>query len=286
MRRIQFESLVVTEWDVEEFPLPKHKHSFYEMIYIVDGAGIHVLNNNRFAYKARDLFIVSPEDRHYFEVEERSRFTFIKFTDDYFAGHKQHRPHALFFSSPEEIMRNNLLKEVKLELDELSNSILSNIIKNIVAYNSRKDIASSPLIYYQLLSIFGLIREAALKIGVRVDKEQAGNEEMASYIHEYIYEPEMLLMKNIAGHFHLAPGYFSAYFKRNFGISYREYVNGYRLKLIEKRLTIPSLTIKEIADEFGFTDISHLSHYFKSIRKISPKQFREKGRKLTTSSIP
>lgn len=276
MRRIQFESLVVTEWDVERFPLPTHKHSFYEMIYIGKGCGVHVLNNNHFRYKEGDIFIVSPQDKHYFEVKKCTKFTFIKFTDSYFANHKQHRPDALFFSSPEEIMRNKLLKEVKLEMDQLSVSILRNTIDNIVAYNSRKDIATSPLVYYQLLSIFGLIREAAMKMSIRVDKGQAGNEELISYIHEHIYDPELLLTKNIAEYFHIASGYFSAYFKRNFGISYRDYVNEYRIKLIEKRLAVRTLTMKEIADEFGFTDVSHLSHYFKGCRKISPKEFRDK----------
>lgn len=277
MRRVQFETLVITEWNVETFPLPKHKHSFYEMIYIRKGYGIHILNNNRFPYSSGDIFIVSPEDKHYFDVKKRSTFTFIKFTDSYFANHKQHRPDALFFSSPEEIMRNKLLKEVKLEMDELSASILRNTIDNIVAYNNRKDIASSPLVYYQLLSIFGLIREAAMKLSIRVDKGQAGNEELISYIHEHIYEPQLLLTKNIAKHFHIAPAYFSAYFKRNFGIPYRDYVSEYRIKLVEKRLAVPTLTIKEIAVEFGFTDVSHLSHYFKTIRKISPKEFRKKA---------
>lgn len=276
MRRIQFESLVVTEWDVETFPLQRHKHSFYEMIYIREGQGVHVLNNNYFPYQSGDIFIVSPEDQHFFEIEKRTKFTFIKFTDSYFAKHKQHGPDAVFFSSPEEIMCNRLLKELKLEMDEISGYILRNTIDNILAYNTGKDIASSPVVYYQLLSIFGLIREAVLKLRVRMGKGQTDKEELVSYIHEHIYDPNILLTKNIAEHFHLAPSYFSAYFKRNFGVSYRDYVKGYRIQLIEKRLATPRLTIKEIADEFGFTDTSHFSHYFKTNRSMSPKEFRKK----------
>jgi len=59
-------------------------------------------------------------------------------------------------------------------------------------------------------------------------------------------------------HFHIAGNYSSAYFKRNFDMSCREYVNNYRIKLIGKRMETGNQTLKEVADEFGFTDESHL----------------------------
>lgn len=186
-----------------------------------------------------------------------------------------HRPDALLLSSPEDIMRNKMLKEVKLQMDEPCVSILRNTVENIVAYNCRKDIASSPLVYYQLLSIFGLIREAAQKLSIRIDKGHPGKEELISYIHKHIYEPELLTAQHIARHFHIAPGYFSAYFKRNFDMSYRDYINEYRAKLIEKRLSVPTLTLKEIANEFGFSDASHLNKAFKKYKGVSPSAYKK-----------
>ncbi|MEK6511208.1 AraC family transcriptional regulator [Myroides odoratimimus] len=277
MRKIQFVTLEIEESEIEEYSSPKHQHSFYEIIYIRKGSGVHVLNNNQFSYKKDDVFILSPEDNHYFEVEKRTEITFIMFTDNYFTNHKQHCPDALFFSSPKEIMRNKFLKEIKLEMDKVSVSILRNIIANIATYKNRSDLTSSPLVYYQILSVLELIRETAAKLNIHLLKEQAGDKELASYIHQHIYEPGLLQIKNIAEYFNIAPGYFSAYFKRNFGVSYRNYVNEYRIKLIEKRLSVPVLTIQEIANEFGFADVSHLSHYFKTYRKIGPNEYRKKG---------
>lgn len=273
MKKIQFEPLVIQDYEEKVFHLPAHGQTYYELVYIRKGNGIHLINNNRLHYRSGDLFILCPEDVHYFEIKKSTHFTFIKFTDSYFSGHKMHRPDALLLSSPEDIMRNKLLKEVKLQMDEPCISILRNTIENIVAYNCRKDVASSPLVYYQVLSIFGLIREAAIKMSIRVDNGQPGKEELISYIHKNIYEPEHLQTKIIAGAFHIAPGYFSAYFKRNFDINYRDYVNEYRIKLIEKRLLIPTLTLKQIADEFGFTDESHLNKFFKGKNGVSPKFF-------------
>lgn len=274
MKKTQFEPLVIQDFEEDVFHAPVHGQTYYELVYIRKGNGIHLLNNSRLSYRSGDLFIICPEDQHYFEINKRTHFTFIKFTDSYFSGHKLHRPDAFLLSSPEDIMRKKLLKEVKLTMDEPCVSILRNTMENIVAYNRHKNAASSPLIYYQVLSVFGLIREAASKLGIGTNSGQPDKEELISYIHQHIYEPHVIQIKNIAAHFHISPSYFSTYFKRNFEVSYREYMNEYRTKLIEKRILVPSLTMKQIADEFGFTDESHLSHFFKRMRKLSPVSYR------------
>jgi len=277
MKRTQFDQLVIHDFEEKVFHLPAHSHTYYELVYIRKGSGIHLLNNNKIPYTTGDLFILSPEDHHHFEIRKSTHFTFIKFTDSYFAGHKMNRPDALILSTPEAIMSHKLLKEVKLKMDEPCVSILRKIVENIVAYNCRKDVASSPLIYYQILSIFGLIREPAAKLSIRIDDGQPDKEELISYIHQHIYDPYLIRIKQIAPHFNVAVTYFSDYFRNKFGISYRAYINEYRIKLIEKRLKDPSLSMKHIADEFGFTDESHLSHFFKSMRELSPMSFRQKG---------
>ena len=86
MKRRQFEPLEIDFLDVSVYHLPVHSHTYYEMIYVYRGSGIHQQNNNRVQYGVGDLFLVSPEDEHYFEVGEKSRLIFIKFTDSYFSG--------------------------------------------------------------------------------------------------------------------------------------------------------------------------------------------------------
>lgn len=276
MKKIQFEQLVIHDFEEVKFHLPVHSHTYYELIYINKGSGTHLINNSRLTYKAGDLFIISQEDNHHFEIEEITRFTFIKFTDDYFSGHLMYyHGDAVTYLAPEKIMRNKLLKEVKLEMDEPCISILRNTIQNIVAYNCFTEIATSPLIFYQILSIFGLIKEAAAKLNIRMNQGQAEKEELISYIHQHIYEPSRIQINNIAPHFAISPNYFSDYFKKKFGLSFRKYTTEYRMKIIEKRLAVSAISIGQIADEFGFTDESHFNKFFKTHRGVGPKVFRQ-----------
>jgi len=272
----QFESLVIDEFEEEKFHLPTHSHTYYEIIYILKGSGIHHLNKNLLSYKAGDLFVISPDDEHYFDIKKLTRFVFIKFTDSYFNSNKKLSCDAFLLSTPEKIMRQQFLKENILRLNEPCKTILKNTIENIIKYNCQTNISSSPIIFYQILSIFGLIKEVLQDMNFKIAGKGIDNDQILSYIHQNIYSPKLVQIKTIANHFTISTSYFGTYFKKNFHISYRDYTNKLRTQLIEKRLFNNQMPIKQIAYEFGFTDESHLSNYFKKQRNIKPSAIKHK----------
>ena len=280
MKKLQFESLVISDLEGESFGHPSHSHTYYEMVYVLKGNGNHHINNIILPYKCGDLFLISPDDQHYFEYNKYSRLIFIKFTDDYFKGNKHLSPDSFAMNSPENVMRKQVLKEKKLIFSEPCKTILKKTIENILSYNCRKDVSTSPIVFYQILSIFGLIKEATSKMDIRLDVGLQNKEDVISYIHQNIYQPETIRIKNIAYHFNISPTYFSAYFKRNFEVSYRDYINDYGMALIERRMESGQNTIKQIAYEFGFTDESHLSHYFKNKKSKTLGSYKNKSRSL------
>jgi AraC-like DNA-binding protein len=271
----QFETLVIDEFEEEKFHLPAHTHTYYEIIYIVKGNGIHHINNNLLPYKAGDLFVISPDDEHYFDIKKNTRFVFIKFTDNYFNSNKKLSCDEFLLNTPENFMRDKLLKETVLKLDDPCKTILKNTIENITAYNCKTDVSTSPIVFYQILSIFGLIKETMRCMNIQIKGNYIDTKQIISYIHQNIYDPKLIQIKSISKHFNIAQTYFSAYFKRNFSITYRDYINNLRIKLIEKRISNNQMPIKQIAYEFGFADESHLSNYFKKKKNSSPSEFKK-----------
>jgi AraC-like DNA-binding protein len=63
----------------------------------------------------------------------------------------------------------------------------------------------------------------------------------------------------MAKHFNIANDYLGIYFKRQAGITLRDYIQNYRSTLIRQRIAVGRVTLKEIAAEFGLTDVSHLT---------------------------
>jgi len=110
---------------------------------------------------------------------------------------------------------------------------------------------------------------------IKITGSGIDNDQIISYIHQNIYNPKLVQIKTIANHFNISQSYFGAYFKRNFSMSYRDYSNKLRVQLIEKRILNKQLSMKQIAYEFGFTDESHLSNYFKKQRNMKPSAVRE-----------
>lgn len=266
----QFDTLVIDEFEEDKYHLPRHSHTYYEIIYIIKGSGIHQLNKNLLPYQAGDLFVLSTDDEHYFDIKKTTRFFFIKFTDTYFNSNKKLACDEFLLNTPENFMRDKSLKENVLKLDKTCASILKNTIDNIRTYSSKTNISTSPIVFYQILSIFGLIKESLQQQNIKITGSGIDNDQIISYIHQNIYKPKLVQIKNIAAHFNISQSYFGAYFKRNFAISYREYCNKLRTQLIEKRILNKQLSMKQIAYEFGFTDESHLSNYFKKQRNLNP----------------
>jgi AraC-like DNA-binding protein len=271
----QFDTLVIDEFEEDKYHLPTHSHTYYEIIYIIKGSGIHQLNDNLLPYKSGDLFAISPDDEHYFDIKKTTRFFFIKFTDTYFNSNKKLSCDEFLLNTPENFMRDKSLKENVLKLDETHAGILKNTIDNIRAYNSKANISTSPIAFYQILSIFGLIKESLQQQNIKITGSGIDNDQIISYIHQNIYNPKLVQIKTISTHFNISQSYFGTYFKRNFSISYRDYCNKLRVQLIEKRILNKQLSMKQIAYEFGFTDESHLSNYFKKQRNMKPSAVKK-----------
>ena len=75
----------------------------------------------------------------------------------------------------------------------------------------------------------------------------------------------------IAG-FH--PSYFSTLFKQETGIGFSQYVIRARVSEAQRLLRNPSLSMQEISERCGFSDVSWFSHQFRQVTGISPAKWR------------
>lgn len=85
---------------------------------------------------------------------------------------------------------------------------------------------------------------------------------------------ETLTLDEVAGHVHLNPAYFSTMFKKEVGLSFKEYLNHVRIEESKRLLTNSNFSIIDIAIAVGFEDQSYFSKVFKKYTGMTPKQFR------------
>ncbi len=72
------------------------------------------------------------------------------------------------------------------------------------------------------------------------------------------------------------PYYISSMLKERRGLTVKQYVTAYRLKLAKAMLAYTAISISDVAERTGFADSSYFAKIFKASEGISPKDYRNK----------
>ena len=208
---------------------------------------------------------------HEFDLEGTCEFMVIRFGEQYInhyqfkdKGHiacllyyTSHLPGAIVLNADDKIMIASLMGNLRmisehqsLYVEELMHHLVHAIIvlvaKNIAIINPPKISSTTDIRLMEILD----------------------------YIQANICKPELLKIAVIAEKFGLSPNYLGHYFRKHCNESIQQYISSYRIRLIEHRLRFSDKRVHEIADEFGFTDESHINKFFKRYHGISLKKYR------------
>lgn len=96
--------------------------------------------------------------------------------------------------------------------------------------------------------------------------------EAVKYINKYIYSPELSLAEAARQAF-VSDTYFRKLFKREFGISPKEYVIEKRIKYAASLIITGDCSLKEVATFAGYNDYKHFSVEFKRVTGKSPSEY-------------
>lgn len=111
------------------------------------------------------------------------------------------------------------------------------------------------------------------------DKQRAENyEKLKDSVIQFLeenYSNRNLSQTMVADYFHLSIYSLSRMFKKQFGMSFSEYVNGKRLEKSRELLLSTTLSVREIAGKVGFSDANYFTRLFRQNFGISPTDFRK-----------
>lgn len=255
------------------------KRSYFEIIFIEEGKGKHYINEFIVSYQEGDIFLIAPEDKHHFSINQRTRFCHFRFTELLFSSKMNLPDRSYWLHRIEHIIHNpNLLPGdiIKEKKDRYLIWHIHDVILN--EYAAKKTFYKHNIsnMVSTILSIIArnISRDFELNLK-RVKNDQYNTlDQIIAYIRQNVYDTDLMKVQSIADKFNMTSSGLSAYFKRKSGESIHHYILMYKLHLTKYRLKNTDFTVSEIAFQLGFTDESHLTRIFKKYNNKTPKQFK------------
>ncbi len=122
-----------------------------------------------------------------------------------------------------------------------------------------------------ILNMVGSVNELMLQDNVPKKKD------IVTEAKEYIRQNynRNITLKDMAEKFYINPYYFSQLFKKKAGVTYQNYLTGYRIDRAKKLLEETNLHIYEICRLVGYSDVNHFNQLFERETGEKPSAYRQ-----------
>ncbi|HEY1024276.1 MAG TPA: helix-turn-helix domain-containing protein [Sphingobacteriaceae bacterium] len=252
-----------------------HKHTYFEIIWIEEGSGIHLIDFNSYPFTGPCLFLLQPSNVHQIFKDGPTKGNVIKFTESFFGASGS----------------DNFL----LKFDVFDNIQVSPVLSITAEFLPRLTAVLEPMIahFKNPVDVSRSILESYLRIfllEVFQLKQLSGSVATAS-------DPRYLLFRNFkhelekhyrsehsvqfyAGKLNMTPRALNElsvlYSEKTPRVLVRE-----RILLEAKRLLSNTrMNVKEICFSLGFQDPAYFTRFFTKNAGVSPLQFRTDPQKL------
>lgn len=257
--------------------MPKiHSHKNYELNYIVSGSGRRIVGDHISSFEKDDLVLLGPELPHSWEIlgagksKDPSCITTHFYeniiTSDFFNIPELEEVENLLRRSNRGIsFRGGRVRKIKATLERLVNlDGLESYIELLNVFNDLLQVET----YDYLASDLAMPEQFTKDLG-RINR-----------VYEYVFLniEKGIKLEDVAGLLHMAPGSFCRYFKKKTNRTFTQYVKSVRIGIAAKMLVETDKSITQICYESGYNNLANFNHYFKSIMKCTPSDYRKNFR--------
>jgi len=252
------------------FP-PAHRHSTFEMCFLLAGRCPFLLGEERRELKRGDMVVLSADAYHRELAAERCgpyRLLWLGCLKKSVTLHIQNHVGGGRFDN-----------DLRITIDDIPEALQ---IAETVDYELW---AGRPGAFHRiqgmLLQLFGILEGAwheqntprpAAKTGEKTQKWRV--KAAAEYVRDHF--AHHLDLDEVAAHVGVSSTYLSALFTRALGRSFTDFLAACRLEEAERLLGDPALSVKEIAQRVGLDNPFYFSRLFRKHTGMSPRQFRQR----------
>ncbi len=253
---------------------PKHKHDFFEIVYVLKGKSMQYIDGKEYSVRHGDALVINYNQIHSAVNSEDFSYVNILMKPEYISKSLANNENAFALLHLSEFESfSKILDESKCKIS--FNGEERNKIEEIVAVLSEEMEQKAPGYELAVRSQFNLLLIMIFrKMSLKLENSFSGvSDELLSYIKQHC--AEKLSLKSIAELCAYNPSYFSRIFKETVGMTFTEYVKRIRIEKAAALIETTSSNITDIAYNVGYTDKTKFFSHFKALKGVSPLKFRK-----------
>lgn len=249
-----------------------HAHRETQISWIIKGSGNLLVEHNIIPFEENSIFILGPGMPHVFKTDP-NRNQYVKSLGMYFDPFSKM---SALFQLPEINSLKGLLERFKSG-GTLDFEIKKEFSEYLLRLENSRNIDRFKL-FLDSLNFLSQNSVHIKPINVLSLKSISGNiDERIQTVIEFSFNqyPKTIKIEDVASLINMSVHSFCRFFKMNTGKSYVNYLNELRIAQASQLLRSSRSPISEIAFRCGFNYVQHFNRTFKSLKGLTPKEFRK-----------
>lgn len=248
---------------------PIHKHSFFEICYVIDGSGLYLEDGMDYTLKEGTLFCSRPGKLHRIHKGQNLSLLWVGFEID--EGASTEETIHLF---------RKLAETSDFYIEDAAQSSAALLWKTLLDHASHPcpDILLRSLSYSLLFSMQVLFCPINI-VDERKHLQASANkliQQAQLFIQDNLAQP--LSLTDVAQYLHISPRHLSRLFSENAGVSFTSFVRKERVRASAEMLRSTNLAIKEISEATGFSSVYYFTSVFSEETSVAPGEYRKLNR--------
>ncbi|MGB8451670.1 MAG: AraC family transcriptional regulator [Anaerocolumna sp.] len=260
---------------------PLHYHDFLELYFHIEGDCDYIIDSRIYTLQKGDIIIINRQKLHRSAIKNFTKpyLRFVLWLDynfaDQLAGELVDFQKLIGSESDVEIIR---LPKEQWERMEY-------ILQNLYAESKTQDFVSGFLTKNNLQEIILLICRYSMK-NYEIKETSIKNDVVIQAVMSYIdrHYREALTLDEIANHFYMNKYHLMRKFKKHTQMTIMDYCKKKRL-MIARDYLMKGISIQNIYKKCGFDDYSNFFRAFRSVYKMSPREYKYYMQKNNNSTI-
>ncbi len=255
-----------------------HRHDFYEVLYLSNGSGLHIIDSNKYDIAPPCVFFLSPGQAHKLELSQDIKGYIFLFTSEFYLLNQKNKNRLLeypFFFSTEKV--NPPLALSKEEDQKFLHSLFRKACKEV-----EREKESTEEVVRSILDLILLICDQLYPQELRTILKGKGHILVKNFLKllEENYQLN-LRVNDYAELLAVTPNHLTQMVKQITGKTSVELLQDKITAEIKRLLVHTNMNVTEISDILSFPDQSYFTKYFKKMTGTTPLQFRKEYMKNT-----